>query len=92
MLTQEPNGRHLTSSLTRKAELLKLKAGFLKAVLNDFPILVVSEKIRSWYYLSWEEFLEECYSWEINPYDKERDWESFFTEQKKKFILLQPGF
>jgi|GEM_PF-6288842 len=80
--------RHIPS-LKRKGQVLQLKLNFFKAVLNDFPILITSDKIRGWYYLSWEEFLEECHSWGINPYDKDRDWESFFNEQKSKYILLQ---
>ena len=83
--------RHIPS-LMRKGQLLKLKAGFLTTVLNDFPVLLTSSKIRNWYYLSWEDFLEECYSWGINPYDKDRDWEGYFNEEKKKFFLLQPGY
>ncbi len=70
-------------------ELLKLRKNFLRALIAEFTILVLSTELKNWHNLSWEAFLEECQRWHVNPCNSNKNWEYLFIEQKMNYLLLE---
>lgn len=62
---------------------------FYKAIYVDFGIAELTDKIKNWYNLTWEEFRNELFSFNIKGHAALlKDWEYFFHHQKNKVLAL----
>jgi RNA processing factor Prp31 len=74
---------------TKENELTAMLTQFMKVIYVDFGINKVSEKIKNWYELSWDEFKKELENHSVKWNDcLIQDWKDYFTKHKSKVQKL----
>lgn len=69
----------------KEKELSVVLSQFLKIIYVDFGISKVSDRIKHWYELSWDDFKKELESHSVKWNDcLLQDWKDFFNRHKSK--------
>ncbi|KEY20344.1 Eco57I restriction-modification methylase domain-containing protein [Kaistella antarctica] len=71
-------------------ELVEISGKFQRTLKREFSIESLSNKLQSWYQLSYDDFLKELKKQKVElTLSRKADWEQYFDQEKNKAIQIQ---
>ncbi|MCC5814783.1 MAG: N-6 DNA methylase, partial [Leptospira sp.] len=76
--------------LTKNKELQEVQNKFTKLLQSDLKIEKLTEKLKDWFRLTWDEFLAELKKKKVElKLDQKAEWMDFFEKEKAKALAIQ---
>jgi type I restriction-modification system DNA methylase subunit len=87
---QKPFFQKANSILSLNKELQETSGKFQRNVEREFSLETLSQKLQSWYQLTYDEFLKELKKQKVVPsLSQKAEWENYFDTEKNKAMAIQ---